>query len=73
MWALKIDIIGMPGGAHTEHLLLVLLFLKIYITECADCTIVGGSGRAVLKRIFQKRLWLLLFFILYLHLNLVSK
>ena len=72
LWALIVDIIGMPEGVCPKHLLWVLLFLKIYFSDSVHCYITGGGDGSVDEKTFQKWSWHFVSLILDLHPNVVS-
>ena len=59
----------MPEGAHPAHLLLCLMFLKIYATETVLCTMAGG----VEEKTFRKWSWMFVDELSYLEDSVVTE
>jgi len=59
----------MPEGAHPAHLLLCLMFLKIYATEAVLCTMAGGVD----EKTFRKWSWMFVDELSYLEDSVVTE
>ena len=72
LWDLLVEHGLLPHKGKIKHLLWALYFMKVYATESATCSVLGGSQGAIDPKTLRKWVWPFIYAIDYLTSEVVS-